>query len=76
MKTKPDRRPDSQGNTMQRLLDAVGIDPTAPKPTLFTLESPLPEQGNDRTYMAHTDKMWVFSTSMLLILARTICIPI
>ncbi|MGY9005664.1 MAG: cupin domain-containing protein [Alphaproteobacteria bacterium] len=60
MKTEPDRKVDGETGTMERLLTKIGFDPKSEKPTVFTLESPIPEQGNDRTYMAHTDKMSIF----------------
>lgn len=46
--------------TMERVLNEVGFDPNAKKPQLFKLRAPILERGNDRTYMASTDKMWVF----------------
>jgi len=46
--------------TMERVLGDIGFDPTAHKPQLFTLNAPILERGNDRTYMASTDKMWIF----------------
>lgn len=46
--------------TMERVLGDIGFDPAAHKPQLFTLSAPILERGNDRSYMASTDKMWVF----------------
>ena len=46
--------------TMERLLGRLGFDPEAKKPTVFTMECPIPEQGNDRVYLSHTDKTWMF----------------
>ena len=46
--------------TMERVLNDVGFDPAVKKPQLFKLRAPILERGNDRTYMASTDKMWVF----------------
>lgn len=60
MKTAPDHVVDAPTGTMERLMSRIGFDPDAKKPTTFTMESPLPEQGNDRTYMAHTDRMSIF----------------
>jgi mannose-6-phosphate isomerase-like protein (cupin superfamily) len=50
---------DSVG-TMERVLGATGFDPDRKKPSTFKLHSPILKQGNDRTYMAATDRMWVF----------------
>jgi len=60
MKTEPDHAIDAPTGTMERLLGKIGFDPEAKKPGLFTMESPIPEQGNDRTHLAHTDRMWLF----------------
>lgn len=60
MKTEPDRVVDAPTGTMERLMTSIGFDPDAKKPSTFTMESPLPEKGNDRTYMAHTDRMSIF----------------
>lgn len=46
--------------TMERVLNDIGFDPHSKKPQLFTLRAPILERGNDRSYMASTDKMWVF----------------
>jgi mannose-6-phosphate isomerase-like protein (cupin superfamily) len=62
MLTRPNRVVDSPLGTTERLLNEAGFDPDKPKATVFTMESPLPEQGNDRTYLSHTDKMWLFLT--------------
>ncbi len=66
MDTKLSSRPtgnkivgDSTG-TMERVLKDSGFDPDARKPQLFKLSAPILERGNDRTYMASTDKMWIF----------------
>ena len=59
---QPNRVVDSELGTTEILLNKVGFDPDAKKPTVFTMESPLPEQGNDRTYLAHTDQMHLFLT--------------
>lgn len=50
---------DSVG-TMERVLGGAKFDPNAKKPTVFKMRSPILKQGNDRTYMAATDRMWVF----------------
>jgi mannose-6-phosphate isomerase-like protein (cupin superfamily) len=50
---------DSTG-TMERVLKDGNFDPEAHKPQLFKLTAPILERGNDRTYMAATDKMWIF----------------
>jgi mannose-6-phosphate isomerase-like protein (cupin superfamily) len=62
MQVSPNRIVDSPLSTTERLMNDVGFDPKAPKASVFTLESPLPEQGNDRAYLAHTDKLWLFLT--------------
>jgi mannose-6-phosphate isomerase-like protein (cupin superfamily) len=48
--------------TMDRMLggDRGKFDPNAKKPEVFKLRTPILKQGNDRTYMAATDRMWVF----------------
>lgn len=46
--------------TMERVLGETGFDPKRKKPSTFKLRSPILKQGNDRTYMAATDRMWVF----------------
>lgn len=60
MKTEPDHVIDAPTGTMERLMGKIGFDPDSKKPTVFTMESPIPERGNDRTYLAHTDRMWLF----------------
>jgi mannose-6-phosphate isomerase-like protein (cupin superfamily) len=60
MKTEPDHLLDQPTGTMERLLGKIGFDAEAKRPTVFTMESPIPEQGNDRTYLAHTDRLTVF----------------
>ncbi len=60
MKSAPDHLLDQSTGTMERIMGEIGFDPEAKKPTTFTLECPIPEQGNDRTYMAHTDRLTVF----------------
>lgn len=60
MKTAPDHIIDAPTGTMERLMSQIGFDPESRTPQSFTLESPLPEQGNDRTYMAHTDRLTIF----------------
>ncbi|MDX1486397.1 MAG: cupin domain-containing protein [Alphaproteobacteria bacterium] len=60
MKTEPSRIVDSPVGTMERVLTEKGFDPESRAPTVFTMESPIPEQGNDRTYLAHTDQFNLF----------------
>lgn len=60
MKTEPTRVVDSPVGTMERVLTEKGFDPDSKTPKVFTMESPLPEQGNDRTYLAHTDQVSLF----------------
>lgn len=60
MKTEPTRIIDSSTGTMERVLTEKGFDPEARTPTVFTMESPIPSQGNDRTYLAHTDQVSLF----------------
>ena len=66
VKTSPATKPtltkivgDTTG-TMERVLKDSGFDADAHKPQLFKLTAPILEHGNDRTYMASTDKMWIF----------------
>lgn len=60
---KPNKMVDMPTGTMERLLGQLGFDPDAKKPSVFTMECPIPEQGNDREYLAHTDKCWLFLVS-------------
>lgn len=60
MKTEPDHLLDQKTGTMERVMAKIGFDPDAKKPTVFTMECPIPEQGNDRTHLAHTDRLTVF----------------
>lgn len=60
MKTAPDHVIDAPTGTMERLMGKIGFDPDAKRPSVFTMESPIPQQGNDRTYMAHTDRLSIF----------------
>jgi mannose-6-phosphate isomerase-like protein (cupin superfamily) len=46
--------------TMERVLGGIGFDPAAKKPAVFKMRAPILKQGNDRAYMAATDRMWVF----------------
>lgn len=60
MKTEPTSVIDAPTGTMERVLTEEGFDPQSRAPTVFTMESPIPEQGSDRTYLAHTDQMSLF----------------
>ncbi|MFM2130174.1 MAG: hypothetical protein RL477_1720, partial [Pseudomonadota bacterium] len=60
MKTEPDHLLDQKTGTMERVMAKIGFDPGAKKPSVFTMECPLPAQGNDRTHLAHTDRLTVF----------------
>jgi hypothetical protein len=59
-KPKPTKIIDDSVGTMERVLGETKFDPDAKKPTVFNMRSPIPKQGNDRNYMAVTDRMWVF----------------
>jgi len=60
MKFEPTLIVDSSTGTMERVLSEKGFDPESRAPTVFTMESPIPEQGNDRTYLAHTNEDHAF----------------
>jgi mannose-6-phosphate isomerase-like protein (cupin superfamily) len=60
MKMEPDHLLDQPTGTMERVMAKIGFDPDAKKPSIFTMESPIPKQGNDRTHLAHTDRLTVF----------------
>jgi quercetin dioxygenase-like cupin family protein len=60
MKTKPTSVIDAPTGTMERVLNQKGFDPELRAPTVFTMESPIPEAGSDRTYLAHTDQVNLF----------------
>lgn len=60
LKTKPSRIVGDKTGTMERVLGETKFDPESNKPTVFKMRAPLPKQGNDRTLLAATDKMWLF----------------
>lgn len=59
-KTKATKILDDTMGTMERVLGRTGFDPNGKKPSTFRLHSPILKRGDDRTYMAATDRMWVF----------------
>ncbi len=60
LKTKPDKIVGDNLGTMERVLGEANIDPESRKPSVFKMRAPLPKQGNDRTLLAASDKMWLF----------------
>lgn len=59
-KLKPTKILGDTVGTMERVLGDGPFDPDARKPSTFKLRSPILKEGNDRTHMASTDRMWVF----------------
>jgi mannose-6-phosphate isomerase-like protein (cupin superfamily) len=58
VKDKPTRIVGDKTGTMERVL-ADGLSPPG-KPSFFKMRAPIPAQGNDRTLMAATDRVWLF----------------
>jgi mannose-6-phosphate isomerase-like protein (cupin superfamily) len=58
LKQAPSRRVGDRTGTMERVL-AEQPQPLD-RPTFFRMRAPIPSQGNDRTLMAATDRVWLF----------------